>query len=251
MSYIIWFYSLLGILIGSFLNVCIDRLPLKESISTPPSHCPKCQRRLTPLELIPVFSFLFLKGRCKDCSEKIPLRILVVEVSTGVFFFLIWHRFGFSWETLLVSIYCCLLIIISGIDLEHHKVLNILVFPAIVLGLIMIPVMHLADFWSYLGGAGLGFGVLFLIAILAPGSMGMGDVKMIVFLGLAVGFPEIIIVLFIAFILGGLVSGILLALKKLGPKDQVAFAPYLALGGFITMLYGTQLIDMWVRSLGG
>jgi len=251
MSYIIWFYSLLGILIGSFLNVCIDRMPLKESILTPPSHCPECQRRLTPLELIPIFSFLFLKGRCKDCGEKIPLRMLIVELSTGVFFFLIWHRFGLSWETLLVSTYCCLLIIIAGIDLEHHKVLNILVFPAIALGLIMIPVMHIADFWSYLGGAGLGFGVLFLIAILAPGSMGMGDVKMIIFLGLTVGFPEIIIVLFTAFILGGLVSGILLALKKLGPKDQVAFAPYLALGGFITMLYGKQLIEMWVRSLGG
>lgn len=251
MSYIIWFYSLLGIVIGSFLNVCIDRMPLNESILTPPSHCPKCQRRLTPLELIPVFSFLFLKGRCKDCGEKIPLRILIVEIVTGVFFFLIWHRFGLSWETLLVSIYSCLLIIIAGIDLEHHKVLNILIFPAIVLGLIMIPVLHLADFWSYLGGAGLGFGVLFLIALLAPGAMGMGDVKLVIFLGLAVGFPEIIIVLFMAFVLGGLVAGILLALKKLGPKDQIAFAPYLALGGLITLLYGTQLIDWWVRSLGG
>ncbi|HDD62641.1 MAG: prepilin peptidase [Chloroflexota bacterium] len=251
MNYIIWFYSLLGFLIGSFLNVCIDRLPLKESILTPPSHCPKCQRRLTPLELIPVFSFLFLRGRCKDCGEKIPPRILLVEVGTGIFFFLIWHRFGFSWNTLLISIYCCLLIIIAGIDLEHHKVLNILIFPAIVLVLIMIPILHSADFWSYLGGAGLGFGVLFLIALLAPGAMGMGDVKLVVFLGLAVGFPEIIIVLFLAFVLGGLVAGILLALKKLGPKDQVAFAPYLALGGLITLLYGTQLIDLWVRSLGG
>jgi leader peptidase (prepilin peptidase)/N-methyltransferase len=177
--------------------------------------------------------------------------MLLVELGTGVLFFLIWNRFGISWETLLISVYTCLLIIIAGIDLEHHKVMNILVLPAIFLGLVMVPVLHGDNFWGFLGGAGLGFGVLFLIAVLAPGSMGMGDVKLIVFLGLAVGFPEIVINLFLAFVLGGLVSGVLLALKKLGPKDQIAFAPFLALGGFITMLYGTQLVNFWVRSLGG
>jgi len=251
MNHYIWFYSLLGILIGSFLNLCIDRLPLGGSILTPPSHCPACQRQLTPLELIPVFSYLILKGRCKDCGDRIPICILLVELGTGILFFLIWHRFGISWETLLVSIYTCVLIIIAGIDLKYHKVLNIIVLPAIILGLIMVLVLHLDNIWSFLGGAGLGFAVLFLIAVIAPGSMGMGDVKLVVFLGLVVGFPEIVVNLFMAFILGGLVAGILLALKRIGPKDQIAFAPYLALSGFITLLYGTQLVNFWVRSLGG
>lgn len=251
MNYYIWFYSLLGVLIGSFLNICIDRLPQGGSVVEPPSHCPACQRRLTPLELIPVISYLFLKGRCKDCGERIPIRLLLVEIGTGLVFFLIWIRFGNSWETLLVSLYSCLLIIIAGIDLDHHKVLNILVFPAIILSLIMIPVFHLTNIWNHFAGAALGFGLLFLLAVLAPGSMGMGDVKLIVFLGLVVGFPAIVVVLFLSFVLGGLIAGILLGLKKVSRKDPIAFGPYLALGGFITMLYGAQIIDWWLRSVGG
>jgi leader peptidase (prepilin peptidase)/N-methyltransferase len=251
MSYYIWFYSLLGILIGSFLNICIDRLPLGGSLIKPSSHCPACQRRLTPVELIPIISFLALRGRCKDCGERIPIRMLLVEIGTGIIFFLIWVRFGYSWETLLVSFYSCLLIIISGIDMEHHKVLNILIYPAIVLSLIMIPVFHLGNFLNHLGGGTLGFGLLFLLAVLSPRSMGMGDVKLVVFLGLVVGFPAIVIVLFLSFVLGGLIAGILLGLKKVGRKDPIAFGPYLALGGFITMLYGPQIIDWWVRSVGG
>jgi len=251
MSYYIWFYSLLGVLIGSFLNLCIDRLPLRESIVEPQSHCPACQRKLTAFELIPIFSFLLLRGRCKDCGERIPLRTLLVEIGTGVIFFLIWNLYGTSWETLLVSAYSCLLIMIAGIDFEHQKIPNILIYPAIVLSLIMVPVLHLDNYWGYLGGGALGFGVLFFLAILAPGSMGMGDVKLIIFLGFVVGFPAIVIVLFLAFVLGGGIAGILLGLKKVGRKDPIAFGPFLALGGLITILYGPFIIDWWVRSVSG
>ncbi|MBS3753811.1 MAG: prepilin peptidase, partial [Anaerolineales bacterium] len=87
-------YGLLGAVLGSFLNVCIDRLPREESIVSPPSHCPHCQRTLRPLELIPIFSYLVLSGRCRTCEEKIPLRVLWVEIGTGVLFVLIWQRFG-------------------------------------------------------------------------------------------------------------------------------------------------------------
>lgn len=251
MTYIIWFYSILGVLVGSFLNVIIDRLPDGISLIKPPSHCPHCQRRIKPLELVPILSFIFLRGKCKGCSEKIPIRVLAVEVITGIVFFLVWERFGYSWETLLISVYSSFLIVIAFIDLEHHKVLNIVVYPAIVLGLLMVPLLHLGEIWSYLGGTLLGFGVLFLIAVIAPGAMGMGDVKLVIFLGLITGFPEIVIVLFLAFVAGGLIAGILLALKKLGPKDPIAFGPYLALGGLITLLYGSQILEWWLRSLRG
>ncbi|MFN2282525.1 MAG: prepilin peptidase [Anaerolineales bacterium] len=243
-----WMYAILGAVIGSFLNVVIDRLPLEQSISKPPSHCPSCGKRIQAYDLIPVVSFLILRGRCRYCKEKIPFRVFFVELFTGAAFYLIWGAFGQSWETVVVSLYSSTLIAIGFIDLEHRKVLNVLVYPAIWIGLIMVPLLHFEDFWIYLAAGAAGFAALFLIAVIAPGAMGMGDVKLILFLGLITGFPEVILVLFLAFILGGLTAGILLLLKKIGRKDSIAFGPFLALAGFITLLYGTQILDWW-RSL--
>ena len=244
-----WAYSVLGVVIGSFLNVCIDRLPAGSSIINPPSQCSHCKRRLSILELIPILSYILLRGRCRSCGEKIPLRVLVVELGTGVIFLLIWLRFGQSWETLLYSLYSVLLMVIGFIDLEHQRILNILIYPAIGVGLLMVPVLHSSTPWMVLAGGLLGFGALFLIAVLAPGAMGMGDVKLTIFLGIVLGFPVIVIALFLAFITGGLVAGVLLALKKIKRKDPIAFGPYLALAGFITLLYGNQLLEWWLRRL--
>jgi leader peptidase (prepilin peptidase)/N-methyltransferase len=245
------FYSLLGAAIGSFLNVVIDRLPDKQSVISPPSHCDHCQRNLTVLELIPVLSFLFLLGRCRTCREKIPPRNLIVEIGTGLLFFLTWHQYGQSWQTALFSLYGCSLMMMGGIDYEKQMIPNLLVFPSIGLALIMIPVFHLSNPWMMLAGGLLGFGALFLIAVIAPGAMGMGDVKLAIFLGLILGFPEIVLALFLAFVIGGLISGLLLALNKLGKKDTIAFGPFLGLGGFIALLYGTQILEWWLRRLGG
>jgi len=249
MTSLAWVYSLFGVVIGSFLNVCVDRLPESRSIVSPPSHCPQCKRRLSILELIPVLSYIFLRGRCRSCGEKIPPRILAVELGTGIMFFLIWIRFGQSWDTVLISLFGSLLLVIGLIDLEHQKILNILIYPAIGFGLLLIPVTHLTTPWTFLAGGALGFAVLFLIAVLSPGAMGMGDVKLTIFLGIIVGYPEIVIVLFLAFVSGGLIAGILLAFKKIKRKDRIAFGPYLALAGLITMLYGDQILSWWLRSI--
>ena len=248
MTSLAWVYSLFGVVIGSFLNVCVDRLPESRSIVSPPSHCPQCKRRLSILELIPVLSYIFLRGRCRSCGEKIPPRILAVELGTGIMFFLIWIRFGQSWDTVLISLFGSLLLVIGLIDLEHQKILNILIYHAIGFGLLLIPVTHLTTPWTFLAGGALGFAVLFLIAVLSPGAMGMGDVKLTIFLGIIVGYPEIVIVLFLAFVSGGLIAGILLAFKKIKRKDRIAFGPYLALAGLITMLYGDQILSWWLRS---
>jgi leader peptidase (prepilin peptidase)/N-methyltransferase len=245
------FYAIFGAAIGSFLNVVIDRLPEKRSIVSPPSHCDHCERKLNLLELIPILSYLILAGKCRTCKERIPLRNLFVEILTSVAFFLIWLQYDLSWQTLIYSIYVSLLILMGSIDLEHQKIPNILVYPAIGIGLVMIPLLHLSTPWMMLAGGILGFGVLFLIAVIAPGAMGMGDVKLVLFLGIILGFPEIVLTLFLAFVIGGLVAGILLALKKLGKKDTIAFGPFLALAGFITLLYGSQILDWWLRRIGG
>lgn len=246
-----WMYAVLGMVIGSFLNVCIDRIPLNQSISSPPSRCPQCEKRIAAYDLIPVISYLVLGGRCRYCKEKIPFRVFFVEIMTGLIFFLIWRQFGQSWQTLAVSVYCSLLIVIAFIDLEHRKVLNLLVFPAIWVALIMVPLLHFEEFWSYLAAGAAGFAALFLISVIRPGAMGMGDVKLIIFLGLITGFPDIILLLFLAFVLGGLIAGFLLLLKKINRKDPIAFGPFLALAGFIVLLYGDQILGWWTRMVSG
>ena len=138
----------------------------------------------------------------------------MVEAGTGLLFLVCWLRFGQSWETALYLIYGSALIALSVIDLEHKKIPNLIIYPLIVIALAMIPILHLDSPWQMLGGGLLGFGVLFLIAAVAPGAMGLGDVKLILFLGMAVGFPDIVLVLFLAFVLGGLIAGVLLALKR-------------------------------------
>lgn len=166
-------------------------------------------------------------------------------------FTLTWIQFGLSWETLAISLYCSLLIVIAFIDLEHKKIPNILVIPGIALGLITAVLLRLDDVWSYLIGGGVGFAVLFLIAYLAPGSMGMGDTKLILFLGVITGFPEIVLLLFLAFVLGGLTAGLLLLLNRINRKDTIAFGPFMALAGVIVLLYGSQILHWWTRMVSG
>jgi len=245
------FFTLLGLVLGSFFNVIIDRLPKGQSILAPPSHCEACKRKLNAFELIPILSYIFLRGRCRTCHEKISVRSLVIEIITGLLFLLTWLRFGLSWEIALYSFYGCLLIIIGGIDLENQKILNAMIYPALGIGLVMIPVLHGDQIWMMLLGGAVGFIVLLLISLVAPGAMGMGDVKLVLFLGIIIGYPKIIITLFLAFVLGGLIAGVLLALKKIDKKDSIAFGPFLALAGITTLLYGNQILEWYLRRLLG
>ncbi|MFC1870367.1 prepilin peptidase, partial [Chloroflexota bacterium] len=126
---IIIIFGLLGVAVGSFLNVCIDRLPGGGSLLKPPSRCPACQRRLTPRDLIPVFSYLWLRGRCRYCQSPIPRRVLWVELSTGLMFVFLWWQYGPTLELGIVTFYFCLLIVILVIDLEQGLILNKVVYP--------------------------------------------------------------------------------------------------------------------------
>lgn len=240
-------YALLGLVVSSFLNVCIDRLPEGESIVSPPSHCPFCGRRLAPLDLIPVLSYILLRGRCRYCGAPIPRRVLVVEAATGLLFALLWYRYGPSLQLLLATLYTCFFIVIFVIDLEHHLVLNRVIYPAIVVALLSIPFTPDHGVVELLVGGALGFGLLFLITLAYPAGMGMGDVKLATFIGLVVGFPSILVSLFLSFIAGGLVGGILLLTGLRGRKDPIPFAPFLVAGGMVAMLYGKEIIDWYGR----
>jgi len=242
------FAFILGAVVGSFLNVCIDRLPRGASLVEPPSHCDSCGRRLGPLELVPILSFLLLGGRCRSCRATLPLRVLAVEAGTGLLFLLVYLRFGLSVAGILGAIYLSVLVVVAGIDLEHHRILNRLTYPAIVLALAAAFFPGRSPLAALLGGA-LGGGALLLLTLASPRAMGLGDVKLGVFLGLFLGYPLILVALFLAFVIGGLLSLLLLVFRRLRLGQSVAFGPYLALGGAVTYLYGGSLLIWWLARI--
>ena len=242
------FAFVVGTVIGSFLNVCIDRLPRGQSLLAPPSHCDACGRRLDPLELVPVLSYLAVRGRCRTCHTLIPPRVLWVETGTGLLFLLVYSRFGSTLAALLAATFVSLMVVVAAIDLEHRRILNIVTYPAIVLAVPAVFLPGRAPLAYVLGGL-LGGGALFLLALASPRAMGLGDVKLAVFLGLFLGYPLILVALFLAFAIGGLLSLMLLAFHRLRLGQAVAFGPYLALGGVIALLYGFNLLTWWLARI--
>ena len=239
---------LLGLATGSFLNLCIDRLPKQESILNPPSHCDVCQHKLRPLDLVPLLSYLYLKGRCRYCGAKIHYRLPLVEAMTGLIFVLLWYQYGFSIELPLAMLFACLFIVILVIDIEHHLILNRVVYPAIALAFLVIILIPNYGIISAVIGGVTGAGILLLLALIFPGGMGMGDVKLAALIGLLVGFPQVLIALLICFVLGGAVAGGLLLAKLRGRKDPVPLAPFLTAGLITTMFYGEEILRLY---LGG
>jgi len=220
------FFALLGAFVGSFLNVCIDRLPAGKSVVYPPSHCDACRHRLTPKDLVPVFSYLWLRRRCRYCQAPIPRRLLWVEVGSGLLFaFTYWH-YGLSVDFAVITSYCCLFIVLMVIDWEHKLILNKIVYPAMVVALIIsiflpsLPSSSIIGFalsWpagvnGVIGGA-IGFALLLIPALIYRGGIGWGDVKIAALIGLITGFPLVFVALLIGVVLGGVVAGILLLLK--------------------------------------
>jgi leader peptidase (prepilin peptidase)/N-methyltransferase len=249
---IIWLvlFALLGMTIGSFLNVCIDRLPSHQSLVFPASHCTSCQRRLSVKELIPVFSYIWLRGRCRYCQAPIPRRLLWVEIGTGaIFAFLYWY-YGFSIELGVVAFYFCLFLIILVIDFEHHLILNKVIYPSVVIALalsIFLPELDsVPSIASAAAGGAVGLGLFLLIVIVSRGGMGWGDVKMAAFIGLVTGFPLIFVTILLAVILGGLVAWILILLKIKSRKQSIPFGPFLSLATMATLLWGSDILNWYL-----
>lgn len=248
MTIALLFYAALGLAIGSFLNLCIDRLPAGRSLLAPRSHCEGCGRTLAPVDLVPVISYLALRGRCRGCGTHIPLRVLLVELATGASFAALWWWFGPGVPLLAASCFASLCILVAVIDLEHRLVLNRVIYPALLAGPLLAIALgtSLAD--SLLGGVA---GGLLLLApyLLYRAGMGGGDVKLAAFIGLVSGFPAVIVALFIAFVAGGLSSGALLLAGVRSRKDPVPFAPFLLAGGAAALLYGAPIISWYLALL--
>jgi len=249
-------FALLGIAIGSFLNVCIDRLPTGRSLANPPSHCDACQHRLAPKDLIPIFSYLRLRGRCRYCQASIPRRVFWVELGTGLLFAFTYRQYGLSVEFAIITFYCCLFIVLGVIDLEHKLILNKIVYPMAIVALIIsillpqsgntsIPLPWPRAVNGVIGSA-IGFAFLVIPALVYPAGMGWGDVKMAALIGLATGFPLVFVALLTGIILGGITAGILLLLKIKKRKEAIPFGPFLALGAVTALLWGSDILNWYL-----
>jgi leader peptidase (prepilin peptidase)/N-methyltransferase len=246
-------FILLGMVVASFLNVCCDRLPARESIIYPPSHCSACQHRLSAKDLIPVFSYLWLRGRCRYCHAPIPRRLLWVEIGTAVLFGFVSWRYGLSIELAIILFYCCLFIVLMVIDLEHGLILNKVVYPVMVVALLLsiffsifFPQSEIVpEIKQAVIGGGIGLIVFLLIVLISRGGMGWGDVKLAALIGLVTGYL-VIVALLMGMILGGLVAVLLLGLKIKKRKEAIPFGPFLAVATIVTLLWGNNILNWYL-----
>ena len=258
-------FALLGMAVASFLNVCIDRLPNNESLLYPASHCASCHHRLAVKDLIPVFSYLCLQGRCRYCQAPIPRRLPRVEIGSGVLFaYLYWH-YGLSVELAVVAFYCCLFITFMVIDLERGLILNKVVYPGMAVALLissLLPPSKVAQLDGAIAllinmflpesgiaqaaiGGGIGLLLFLLIVIISGGGMGWGDVKMAALIGLVTGYL-VFVALFLGIIFGGLVAGTLLLFRIRKRKESIPFAPFLSLATMVTLLFGGNILNWYL-----
>ncbi|MFQ5925559.1 MAG: prepilin peptidase [Dehalococcoidia bacterium] len=242
-------FALLGLAVGSFLNLCIDRLPLGRSIISPPSHCDACQQRLKAQHLVPLFSYLWLRGRCRYCGAHIPRRLPLVELATALLFAFLSWQYGLSLQLGMALVYGSLFLLIFVIDLEHGLVLNNLVYPGMALAFVF------SFFWPELGvvrallGGVIGFGLMLIPYLISRGGMGGGDVKLAGLIGLATGFPLIFLALFLGILSGGIVAIALLISGVKSRKEPIPFGPFLAAAAMVTLIWGPAMYQWYIGLL--
>lgn len=240
---------ILGLCIGSFLNVCIYRIQREESIVFPASHCTNCGYELKKFDLIPVISYLILRGKCRNCNDKISIKYPLIEILNGVLYLLIYCKFGFTLELFKFCLLTSLLIVIAVIDFETKYVYNSTIIFGVIFGVIFL-ILNWIEIrsipWDYIIGAIIGFGFIYLIILITKG-MGEGDADIAGICGLFIGIKGVIVSLFLAIVIGGIVASIILVFKIKGKKSEIAFGPYLAIGGIIASLYGQSLIDIYLK----
>lgn len=240
------FVFALGSIFGSFYNVVIYRLPRKLSITKGTSMCPVCHHRVLPQQLIPIISFIFLRGKCAHCQSSISLRYPLIEILTGVMFLLAFQRFGLTSTTLMAIAIASLCIIIAMIDIDTMEILDRFHVFIALLAIIQILELSSLPISSHLLGFFIISVPLYIIAIVTNG-IGGGDIKLMAVSGLLLGFEATLVAFFIAAIVGGSVAVVLLLTKQTHMKSLIAFGPYLCIGIYIAYLYGIDLFNWYMH----
>ncbi len=256
-------FFILGLLVGSFLNVCIYRIPRSLSIVSPPSACPGCNAPVRPWDNIPLVSYILLGGKCRNCRGPISFRYPLVELLNGVLYWSVVTSFGIGWHVPLICMLVSALVVITFIDLDFQIIPDSITLPGIVIGLLsasfLLPdpfIVHrstlilrpaIVGFMNALAGLLLGGGLFYLIALLSRGGMGGGDIKMMAMVGAFMGWKAILLTTFIGSLSGSLVGIFLMVAKGKGRKSKIPFGPFLALGALATLFFGNVILQWYFR----
>ncbi len=246
----------LGLCIGSFLNVCIYRIPLKISVAGGRSYCPDCRQKIVWYDNIPLVSFLILKGRCRHCRKNISPVYPIVEALTGILFLLSFWKFGLGWKFASSVVLISGLIVVFFIDLKYQIIPDAVSLPGILAGVVFSLFIPGFTWWQSLLGVLIGGGVLYFLAtagqfLFKKESLGGGDIKLAAMLGAFLGWEKVILVFFISSLLGAVVGGLLmLFIKSFRNKRIIPFGPFLALASVVALFVGDKIIYLYLSSVG-
>ncbi len=242
---------LFGLVIGSFLNVVIVRLPAGRSLWQPGSRCPGCDAPIAWYDNIPLVSFALLRARCRACGIAIPWRYPLVEAGTAVLLALAYRMLGPSADFAVAVILLPCLVALTAIDLGHQLLPDVVTLPGVVTGVLANLATGRLSWLDSLLGIAVGGGLFFMIIVASGGGMGGGDMKLGAMLGAFLGWKVTLLSIFVAVILGGAVAIVLLATGIRRRKDPVPFGPFLAAGGAVGLIWGERMVSWYLRSLGG
>ena len=239
----------IGLVIGSFSNVCIYRLPRNESIIFPGSHCPHCNQQIKWYDNIPLISYIILQGKCRYCDKKIPRQYPLVEFLNGALYLFLFYFYGLQLHTVVYMVFCSALIIITFIDLKEKIIPDVISLPFIVLGFLLSFVLKNISPLNSLLGILVGGGSLYLIAIAGTyifkkEAMGGGDIKLAAMVGAFLGWQLTLLSLFLGFLLGSII-GVIVLIKTKGKTSDVPFGPFIALGALIALFFGQNIFNWY------
>ncbi|HEX9078550.1 MAG TPA: A24 family peptidase [Desulfuromonadaceae bacterium] len=243
-----------GAVVGSFLNVCICRMPRDESVVSPPSHCPQCGYRIRWYDNVPLVSYLMLAGKCRGCGAPISLRYPLVELLNALLTLALFLRFGPSLTFLVLFLFCSALVVVTFIDMEHQIIPDEISLPGIVIGFICSFFLPWHSWLGSLSGILLGGGSLLLVAwgyhrLTGKEGMGGGDIKLLAMMGAFLGWKAVPFIIFTGSLVGSVVGIAMMLFQKKDARLAIPFGPYLAFGAVLYIFYGRTLIQ-WYFSLG-
>ncbi len=248
------FIFLMGLCIGSFLNVCIYRLPESKSIVHPRSMCPNCDTRIPFYDNIPLFSYLWLKGKCRRCKVKISMRYPMVELLGGLVALGTYLRFGLTIETLIYYVFIAALLVVTFIDLDHRIIPDAITLPGIPICFAASFALPAITYKDALLGILIGGGSLFLVAwvytiLTKKEGMGGGDIKLLAMMGAIVGWQGVLFTIFVASLVGTLAGFAVMLQSRKGMKLAVPFGPFLSIGSITYIFFGTELVTWYLNLL--
>lgn len=244
---------ILGAMVGSFLNVCIYRLPREESIVSPGSRCPHCKTPIRFYDNIPIISFLLLGGKCRYCHHSISIQYPVIEGITALSSLFLFVHFGVSLSYIIYFAFVSALIVITAIDLYHQIIPDVISLPGIGAGVLASLILPNISFWDSLIGLISGGGILFLVAtgyqwLFKREGMGGGDVKLLAMIGAFLGWKAVILTILLSSLIGSIVGVVLILIKGKDFKYAIPFGPFLSLGAALSLFFGEDLIRWYLHA---